>query len=312
MPTLDDLLHEFPASSRAQLRALWEALPADAQQQLSRLPLALPGDLTLFKMLARMSAAQFRMAFGDKRAVAIVGPANVGKSTLYNQFVQEKSERAQVSPIPGTTRHNQRSDAGLFAVVDTPGADAVGEVGEAEKEHAFAAANQADLLVIMFDAVQGVKRTEQELFRELSGLGKPYVVALNKLDLVRGAQAEVLAKAAANLHLAPEQVIGIAARSGQDVERVLIAIAKAEPAILAALGQALPAYRWRLALTAISGAASTSAVIALTPLPLLDFIPLIAVQSSMVLGIARIYDYKITAARARELVAAFGLGYLGR
>jgi uncharacterized protein (DUF697 family) len=36
------------------------------------------------------------------------------------------------------------------------------------------------------------------------------------------------------------------------------------------------------------------------------------VQSSLVLGIARIYDYKITPERAKELAVTFGLGFLGR
>jgi len=53
-------------------------------------------------------------------------------------------------------------------------------------------------------------------------------------------------------------------------------------------------------------------VIALTPLPIIDFAPLIVTQSVMVLSIARIYNYRITIARAREIAAAFGLGLLGR
>jgi len=91
-----------------------------------------------------------------------------------------------------------------------------------------------------------------------------------------------------------------------------VAIAKTEPEMVAALGRALPEYRWRLAWTAITGAASTSAAIALAPLPILDVIPLLAVQTAMVLGIARIYQYDITLKRARELTVTFGLGFLGR
>ena len=92
---------------------------------------------------------------------------------------------AKVSPIPGTTRINQTADAGLFAVIDTPGADAVGEVGEKEKLEALKAARDADFLIILFDAIQGIKKTEQEIFEELKALGKPYIVALNKIDLVK-------------------------------------------------------------------------------------------------------------------------------
>src|SRR5207245_904434 len=56
----------------------------------------------------------------------------------------------------------------------------------------------------------------------------------------------------------------------------------------------------------------TSAAIALAPLPILDVIPLLAVQTAMVLGIARIYQYDITLKRARELTVTFGLGFLGQ
>ncbi|MHB1339406.1 MAG: YcjF family protein, partial [Bellilinea sp.] len=55
-----------------------------------------------------------------------------------------------------------------------------------------------------------------------------------------------------------------------------------------------------------------SAVIALTPLPFIDFAPLAITQSAMVLSIARIYNYRITFERARELVVTFGVGFLGR
>jgi len=78
------------------------------------------------------------------------------------------------------------------------------------------------------------------------------------------------------------------------------------------LAQALPQYRWKLAWRAIVTSASLSAAIALTPLPVIDFIPLILTQSTMVLAIARIYNYTITTKRAQELIATFGLGMLGR
>jgi small GTP-binding protein len=312
MSSVDDLLKEFPASSQSQLRQTWENLPPPVQKELQGALGYLPGDLTLWRMLIGLALTQYKIAFGQQQTVAIVGPVNVGKSTLYNQLLRAKEDRAEVSAVPGTTRVNQSTDAGLFTLVDTPGADAVGEVGAAEKDHALAAAQKADFLIILFDAIQGIKQTEQALFDELVGLGKPYLVVLNKIDLVRRESEKVVERAVANLRIQREQLIPISARNGEHVDQVLLAIAKADPEIVAALGKALPAYRWRLAWTAITGAASTSAVIALTPLPILDMIPLLAVQSSLVLGIARIYDYKITPERARELAVTFGLGFLGR
>jgi uncharacterized protein (DUF697 family) len=96
------------------------------------------------------------------------------------------------------------------------------------------------------------------------------------------------------------------------LDQLLIAIAASEPRIVAALGKALPEYRWRLAWRSIISASSLSAVIALIPLPVIDFVPLTVNQTTMVLGIARIYNYKINFQRAKELVVTFGLGFLGR
>jgi GTP-binding protein Era len=107
-------------------------------------------------------------------------------------------------------------------------------------------------------------------------------------------------------------VLPISAKGGMGLDRLLVAVAKSEPGIVAALGAALPEYRFRLAQAVIVRAGSTAAAIAVTPLPLADFIPLVALQAAMVMSIARIYAYRITLARAKEIIAAFGVGMLGR
>jgi small GTP-binding protein len=314
MTDIEPLIQEFPPGVRERLRRAWEAMPEPARAPLIGSLREMPGDLGRWRELIRLAMAHVRMVTGSKRRVAIVGPANVGKSTLYNQLVRNAADRAEVSAVPGTTRVSQAADAGLFAVVDTPGADAVGAVGEAEKERALAVAREADFLVVVFDAIQGIKRTEQELYRELQSFERPHVVVLNKIDLVPGARERdrVVEAAAGNLGLAAEQVVPCVAKDGQQVERVLLAVAKAEPEIVAALGAALPEYRSALAWSATRKAAATAAVIALTPLPILDVFPLLAVQASLVLGIARIYGQRVTLGRARELVVTFGLGLAGR
>ena len=313
MTLFDDILTQFPPEVQATVRKIWEALGPNEKASFLSLLVGFPADTKLVKILVKLSTAHIRQAFGSKHRVVIVGPTNVGKSTLYNQLVQNKSDQAAVSPLPGTTTENQQADAALFTVVDTPGADAVGNVGEQEKNLALSAAEDADFLVLVFDAVQGIKKTEQELFNELSALKKPCVVVLNKIDLLpRKDLQAVLVSAARNLGLEPDQIVPIVAKDGKNLGKVLLAIAATEPGMVAALGQALPEYRWQLAWQTIVRSASISAAIALTPLPLIDFVPLVATQSIMVISIARIYNYKITPQRASELVAAFGLGFLGR
>jgi small GTP-binding protein len=313
MTLFDDILTQFPPDVQATVRKIWEALGPNEKAGFLSLLVGFPADTDLVKLLVKLSTAQIRQAFGSKHRVVIVGPTNVGKSTLYNQLVQNKSDQAVVGPLPGTTKENQQADAALFTVVDTPGADAVGSVGEQEKNLALSAAANADFLVLVFDAIQGIKKTEQELFNELSALKKPFIVVLNKIDMVpRKDLQAVISNAALNLGLEPDQIVPIVARDGKNLGKVLLAVAATEPEMVAALGQALPEYRWQLAWQTIVRSASISATIALAPLPVIDFVPLVVTQSIMVVSIARIYNYRITPRRASELVATFGLGFLGR
>ncbi|MBE0696282.1 MAG: 50S ribosome-binding GTPase, partial [Anaerolineaceae bacterium] len=199
----------FPPGTKEAARILWDSLnPAD-RKAMQDLIEAFPSNVNMVQLLMKLAAGQFKMAFGSKNKVAIVGPTNVGKSTLYNQFVQRKEDKAIVSPLPGTTRENQQADAGLFAIIDTPGADAAGDKGQAEQELALSAAAEVDFLIIVFDAIQGIKRTEIELFERLTGLGKPYIVVMNKIDLVRREEQQILTGAAEVLRLQKEQIIPV-------------------------------------------------------------------------------------------------------
>jgi GTP-binding protein Era len=312
MPTIDDILKEFPPRTREKVKAAWEALPKPLQEEFENVLKSVPIQPQLLRRLIDMALRQYKTASGKKNKIAIVGPANVGKSTLYNNLIRSKTDQAEVGPLPGTTRINQEADAGFFSIIDTPGADAVGDVGEIEKQHALDGARQADFLIIVFDAIQGVKKTEQELFEELAEFDKPLLVVLNKIDLVKRSEERVIAKAASTLNLEPGQIVATNAKAGKNIEHVVMAIAKIDPETIAALSRALPEFRWQLAWGAIVSAASTAGLIGAVPLPLVDFAPLVAVQGAMVLSIARIYQYEITLERAKELIVTFGLGFLGR
>ncbi len=312
MASIEKIIQQLPPDTQDLFRFLWNSLPDSEKSSFNLLVGSLPSNSSLLRLLIKLSTVQLKMAFGQKKKVAIVGPTNVGKSTLYNQLVQNQEDAAAVSPLPGTTRINQSADAGLFAIVDTPGADAIGEVGEQEKLYAIEAASEADFLIVVFDAIQGIKQTELSLYEQIRQLNKPHVVVLNKTDLVKREKKQVVHATASNLGLADDQVIPVVAKDGQNLDRVLLGIAILEPEIVSALGKGLPKYRRQLAWRTVISGASGSAIVALTPLPVIDFIPLVAIQTVMVLGIARIYAYQITPSRAREIIATFGLAFLGR
>jgi small GTP-binding protein len=313
MASLEDVLSEFPASTREMVRQAWTSMPGEQRDQLELLLSGLPSGLKPLKTILSYVVDQYAPVLEEKRAIAILGPANVGKSTLYNQLVTRREDRAVVSPIPGTTRENQEADTGLFTLIDTPGADAVGEVGQRERDIALEAARQADLLVILFEATRGIKRSELDLFDALLALDKPYIVVLNKMDLIpKQDRARVCEAAAKNLRLEVSQVIATVATEGSQVGKVILAIAKAEPRLLAAIAEAMPEYRAKLAWQRIVPAAASAAAVGLIPLPFADLIPLAGLQAGLVLTIARIYQEKITIGRAKEMIATFGVGLIAR
>ena len=295
-----------------ELQRAWDNLPKGTRSEVEQALRRVPGGLKGWRELIDQAAEHIRLAAGTKRKVAIVGPANVGKSTLYNALIQPDEEPAEVSAIPGTTREVQSADAGVFAMVDTPGTDAEGEEGEADRQKALLAASSADLMVLVFDASHGVRNPELALHQEMRALGVPMVVALNKTDLVGEEAAAVAGRAIGTLKLSHDDVIPISALHQEGLEDLLLAMVRKEPEILVALAEELPAYRRSLAQTVIVRGASAAGAIGFTPLPIIDFIPLLGVQVTMVLGIARVYTYRISFARARELIATFGIGALGR
>lgn len=309
---MDENFSEFVRNWQENFKITWDQIPENQRGDLERMLRRLPGDLKGWRILIDEAVDQIRTAVGGKHKVAIIGPVNSGKSTLYNQLIRPGEGRADVSAVPGTTRRTAAADAGIFTLIDTPGADAVGAVGEQEKARAMEAAREADFIVLLLDASHGVRPSQQQLYIEVQLLEKPMVVVLNKIDLVKKEKRAIVEQAAKALGLEKNQILLVSAKKRTGLETLLLSIAKSEPGLVAALGAAMPEYRRRLSDDVIRKAASTAAAVGATPLPVIDFIPLIVIQSAMVISIARIYNFEITFQRAKELIATFGLGMLGR
>ena len=82
MTLFDDILTQFPPDVQTTVRKIWETLGPNEQASFLSLLVGFPADTKLLKLLVKLSTAQIRQAFGNKNQVAIVGPTNVGKSTL--------------------------------------------------------------------------------------------------------------------------------------------------------------------------------------------------------------------------------------
>lgn len=122
--------------------------------------------------------------------VAIIGHPNVGKSTLLNQLTG--SERAIVSPIPGTTRDavDEMVERGgkTFRFIDTAGIRRKGKTHlMAEKLSVVMSRKHlesADIALLMIDATEGVSALDAAIAGYAHESGRSVIIVVNKWDLV--------------------------------------------------------------------------------------------------------------------------------
>lgn len=127
-------------------------------------------------------------------AIAIVGRPNVGKSSLVNRLLRE--ERVMVSDMPGTTRDSV--DVTLqyrkkrLRLVDTAGMRRPGKVATSGQVESISvvlakrAMAQADVAVILIDAVEGATDRDAAIAGEAEEAGCGVVLVVNKWDLMAG------------------------------------------------------------------------------------------------------------------------------
>lgn len=129
--------------------------------------------------------ARYAELLRDGAKVAILGRPNAGKSSLLNALT--RSDRAIVTPIPGTTRDYIEAtvevEGLLVRLIDTAGlrhtTDAIEREG-VERSRAIAA--DADLCVLLYDAAQGWQPEDEQALTSIP-VGKETLVAANKIDL---------------------------------------------------------------------------------------------------------------------------------
>jgi len=163
--------------------------------------------------------------------VAVIGAPNAGKSTLVNALVGQKV--AIVSPKAQTTRARLMgiaiADHAQILLVDTPGIFAPRRrLDRAMVAAAWTGAEDADLVLLVIDASEGVKTSVDQIVTGLEKRTHPLFLALNKIDLVKKPQLLALS-ADLTARLNPEHVFMISASQGDGVPDLKQALVKAMP-----------------------------------------------------------------------------------
>ena len=117
--------------------------------------------------------------------VAIVGRPNVGKSTLFNRIINERV--AIVEDRPGVTRDRNYARASWmghqFSIIDTGGITwEDSTIDEEIRAQAEIAIEEADVIVMLADASQGVTSLDERIAHLFYRADKPVLLAVNKAD----------------------------------------------------------------------------------------------------------------------------------
>ena len=124
---------------------------------------------------------------GERIHIGFFGMRNAGKSSLVNAFTGQNL--SVVSDVKGTTTDPVRKamellPLGPVVIIDTPGIDDEGTLGEMRVQKAKEILSKTDIAILVCDAVRGVSDADEELIRIFSEKKIPYVIAYNKSDLL--------------------------------------------------------------------------------------------------------------------------------
>lgn len=124
---------------------------------------------------------------GERLHIGIFGRRNAGKSSLINAITGQ--DLAIVSDVKGTTTDPVKKamellPLGPVVLIDTPGLDDEGLLGQKRMEKALQALRQTDVVILAIPADAALEGLEKTLIQEAKKRGLPFFVVLNKTDLL--------------------------------------------------------------------------------------------------------------------------------
>ena len=123
----------------------------------------------------------------ERPHIAFFGRRNAGKSSVVNAVTNQRI--SVVSDTLGTTTDPVKKamellPLGPVVIIDTPGFDDEGVLGELRVERTREVLRRTDIAVLIVDGTVGMTDADEALLAELKSRGLPYVIAFNKSDLL--------------------------------------------------------------------------------------------------------------------------------
>ncbi|WP_306480583.1 [FeFe] hydrogenase H-cluster maturation GTPase HydF [Mediterraneibacter sp.] len=164
--------------------------------------------------------------------IGFFGRRNAGKSSVMNAVTGQ--DLAVVSDVKGTTtdpvyKSMELLPIGPVVMMDTPGIDDEGTLGELRVKKSYQTLNKTDAAVLVIDASQSVSTEDKKLLDRIRAKQIPFVVALNKKELVEEKDLERIRE---ELELEERRIVAVSAVKGDGIyelkERIASAVCQGE------------------------------------------------------------------------------------
>ena len=124
---------------------------------------------------------------GERIHIGFFGRRNAGKSSVVNAVTGQ--DLAVVSEVKGTTtdpvtKSMEILPLGPVVIIDTPGFDDEGSLGELRVQRTRKILEKTDIAVLVIDTTEGFRRVDEELVGLFKERGIPCLIALNKSDIL--------------------------------------------------------------------------------------------------------------------------------
>ena len=161
---------------------------------------------------------------GERIHIGIFGKRNAGKSSLINAITTQKI--AIVSEFKGTTtdpvfKAMELLPLGPVMIIDTPGIDDEGELGELRVKRAYEILNKVNIAILVIDSTIGISSEDVTLLKHIKEKNIPVTIAFNKCELLTDSEI-------ANLK-ADVPYMFVSAATGENIYKFNTGLAKLIP-----------------------------------------------------------------------------------
>ena len=156
----------------------------------------------------------------ERTHIGFFGKRNAGKSSVMNAVTGQ--DIAVVSDVKGTTtdpvyKSMELLPLGPVVMMDTPGIDDEGDLGNLRVKKSYQVLNKTDVAVLVIDGTAGASEEDRALLIRIREKKIPYVVVLNKKEL---APPEAEQDTARFLELAEDHMISVSAADGSGIHEL--------------------------------------------------------------------------------------------